>query len=379
MKNIYENKNYSNSNFLNKSVRLDLNLILKLLIEHGSVWACVNDTLIVNGFKKKKIIYELYNKNLILKNSKFWESFPSLIINSNHLLFWFYKENILRFFDEEFNLEKELVFPKVIIKSYGNFLYCYQELIFYKYELNGLLIWESKISNSPPLIAFDEKVIAYYLPNSSEKLEIEDYDKVICLSQNSGEIIWKTHVENLNKNWPILLAKECLIIESDLEGIICLDVKTGTKLWNKKVIEGKKNRRYTLDYEQILHVIEVDIYLQINISDGSIIRQFDMKKEFKKLKIDLYRLANENDFGNLLGMPSFQPTVTSTHFLVSVLSMILFINKSTGLVDSIYNCTNNRSQVAELAVIADNKVVIIESVWSGAFKGNILKVFEGKS
>ena len=109
MKNIYENKNYSNSNFLNKSVRLDLNLILKLLIEHGSVWACVNDTLIVNGFKKKKIIYELYNKNLILKNSKFWESFPSLIINSNHLLFWFYKENILRFFDEEFNLEKELV------------------------------------------------------------------------------------------------------------------------------------------------------------------------------------------------------------------------------------------------------------------------------
>ena len=247
-----------------------------------------------------------------------------------------------------------------------------------KTNLKGDFIWESKI-DAGHCYAWNDNYL-YFLKvekgNSEEKF-IEKESTVVCLSQEDGSMLWRNDIEGIVST-PILLYEDRILVESKKHGIVCIEASSGQILWNWKKSEYQCCRKYTIDYEGILHILEVDIYYQLNLQDGSIMNVLDLKKELKRFKIKIggEYVDDRKDYGLTFGMSSFQPSVSAEHFLIAIFNQVIFVNKSTGKMDYSYLLEDKRGKVSELAIIGENRIILVEACFSSKMPNTIWKVLE---
>ena len=193
-----------------------------------------------------------------------------------------------------------------------------------------------------------------------------------------------------------MLFKNLLLLENTTNEILCLEASSGKILWNwltnedvrinrKEAFKGKINtnnldkisdiRTYTLDYEGVLHILDFDQYIQVDIETGTVLQIFELAKAIKKLKLEIKKNVSPETY---LG-PSNRPSVSTTHFIVSIMNYVVFINKQTGIIDYTYQLEEKEGRVEELSIIGENRIILIESGYKKKNRGgsySIWKVLE---
>lgn len=251
-----------------------------------------------------------------------------------------------------------------------------------KTNIKGELIWQSTFLKKG-ILGFPEAWNDNYFfflhvdTGTSEERYIEKESAVICLSQEDGSILWRKDIEGIVST-PILLYKDRVLVESKKHGIVCIEASSGQILWNWKKSDYQGCRKYTIEYQGILHILEANSYYQLNLQDGSIMNVFDLNKELKRFKIKIggEYVDDRKDYGLTFGMPSFQPSVSVEHFIVAIFNQIIFINKTTGLFDYTHLLEDKRGKVLELAIIGENRIVLVEQCYSSKMPNTIWKVLE---
>lgn len=400
---IYQKKHYNSINFLKEKVEIKYPIIDKKIINDLVSWNVLNDSIFlstyINRTKNKVLTYSFqlldrnYEYQLIFKEVGY---FPRFFNNNLNIILEI--ENIDSKFlviSESGNIINELhisKFPSPVFFDNNN-VYCVSNH-FVKKDFKGDTKWEKQVNKSHTYIAaYDDKYIFCKHNNFTTS---KNDNTITCFSQSDGSIIWQKEIDQIKHHVPILLFKNLLLLENTTNEILCLEASSGKILWNwltnedvrinrKEAFKGKINtnnldkisdiRTYTLDYEGVLHILDFDQYIQVDIETGTVLQIFELAKAIKKLKLEIKKNVSPETY---LG-PSNRPSVSTTHFIVSIMNYVVFINKQTGIIDYTYQLEEKEGRVEELSIIGENRIILIESGYKKKNRGgsySIWKVLE---
>jgi outer membrane protein assembly factor BamB len=400
---IFKKRYYNNYNYLTESVNV-LPPLIEQLKGEGGLWSVAGNNIVVCGYTKDKQIkhfIKVFNsKNILIKEIPVTHRFQSCQ-NTELLTLWNEPDKTLIFYDEEGDNLIELMMetPPFYIDSHNIFTVT-EDGFYCKYDNNGNWIWKSEKSKKA-IFGFKEAWNdTYFYFTQVNMLEghghLENKGFVICISQFDGKLIWQKEIDQIKHHVPILLFNNLLLVENTTNGILCLEASSGKMLWNWRTSEEVRINRqetfrgkiysfnldsitdirtYTLDYEGILHILDFDQYIQINVESGTVLREFELNKAIKKLKLELKKTVSPATY---LG-PTDRPIVTATHFIVSILNYVVFINKRTGIIEYTYQLEEKEGRVQEFSIIGENRAILVESGYNRKNRGgsySIWKVLE---